>query len=121
MANYSEESVFNFLSELLGHHEFNLQSEINSELGLVGDDFHEMIAEFSRKFKVDMTSYLWYYHTKEEGHNLGSFFFKAPNERVERISVTPQMLLDFANQGKWTIEYPSDTPKKIRYDIILNI
>ena len=67
-----------------------------------------------------MNSYLWYFHTDEEGNSFGSGFFKPPNERVKHIPVTAEVLLKSANEGKWTIEYPEHKIPKRRYDIIIN-
>ena len=67
-----------------------------------------------------MKSYLWYFHTNEEGQNLGGSLFKAPNERVERIPVTPKMLYEFAKSNKWDINYPEHTLPKRRYDLYFN-
>jgi len=98
----------------------NSEVDIFYDLGVTGDDFHEMIEKYEKKFNVDMTSYLWYFHADEEGQNTGGIFFKAPNERVNRIPLTPKMLVDFANKGKWTINYPKHNLHKRRYDIIIN-
>lgn len=120
MREYSEENIITFLKELLGRDQINSQTDIFLDLHVFGDDFHEMIEKYSKTFNVDMTSYLWYFHTYEEGYNISASFFKAPNERVNRIAVTPKMLLDFANNGKWTIDYPEHTIPKRRYDLIIN-
>lgn len=120
MDKYSEENIISFLTDLVGREKITALTDIFSDLGVVGDDFHEMIEEYSKKFSVDMTSYLWYFHSDEEGQNFGACFFKTPNERVKRIPVTPKMLVDFANKGKWTIDYPEHTLPKRRYDLIIN-
>jgi len=121
MSKYSEENILSFLEEIAGHKNMTSQTDIFSELRVSGDDFDEMILEYKNRFNVDMTEYLWYFHTDEEGHSLGGSFIKSPNERVTRIPVTPKMLLDFANNGKWTIEYPHHRIPKIRFDLILSI
>jgi hypothetical protein len=117
---YSEENILSFLTDLVGHEKITLQTDILFDLGVIGDDFHEMIEKYQKTFNVDMTTYLWYFHSDEEGQSIGGGFFKAPYERVKRIPVTPKMLLDFANKGKWTIEYPEHTLPKRRYDLIIN-
>ena len=120
MDKYSEENIISFLTDLLACEKITSQTDIFSDLGVVGDDFHEMIEKYSKIFKVDMTSYLWYFHADEEGHSIVGSFFKAPYERVKRITVTPKMQTDFANKGKWSIAYPEHTLPKRRYDIIIN-
>lgn len=120
MDNYSEENIIAFLTDFIGLEDITAQMDIFDELGITGDDFHKMIDSYSKKFHVDMTNYLWYFHTNEEGSSIGSAFFKAPYERVKRIPVTPKMLLDFANTGKWNIDYPEHSIPKRRYDLIIN-
>ncbi len=118
--NYSTNEIIDFLTELSGVNNIHSDSDIFGDIGMVGDDFHEMIEKYSKQFSVDLNGYLWYFHTKEEGSSFGGHFFKPPNERVSRITVTPQMLTDFANKGKWDIEYPEHILPKIRYDIVIN-
>lgn len=99
--------------------------DIYKELGITGDDFHEMIDKYSDKYKVDMSDYLWYFHANEEGSSIGGVFFKPPYKRVERIPVTPLMLVNFIETKKWKIDYPKhETPinrKDISLDLILLI
>lgn len=120
MDKYSEENILSFLTDLVGREKITSQTDIFFDLGVTGDDFHEMIEKYQKTFNVDMTTYLWYFHADEEGQSIGGGFFKAPYERVKRIPITPKMLLDFANKGKWTIEYPEHTLPKRRYDLIIN-
>ena len=89
-------------------------------LGISGDDFHELIEKYAKMYKVDMSNYIWYFHADEEGNSIGGHFFAPPYERVERIPVTPMMLLQFANKGKWEISYPEHVIPSKRYDIIIN-
>ena len=86
---------------------------------MVGDDFHEMIEKFSSRYSVDMADYLWYFHADEEGQNFGGLFFKPPYSQVDRIPVTPMMLADTANKGKWDIQYPAHKISPRRYDILI--
>ena len=117
---YSEENIISFVKDLAGLDKITSQTDIFFDLGVTGDDFHELIDEYSKKFNVDMFPYLWYFHADEEGNSFGVSFFKPPYERVKRIPVTPKMLSDFANKGKWSIAYPEHTLPKRRYDIIIN-
>ena len=73
------------------YEEIKEESDIDQDLGCTGDDFYELIHDFSIKFHVNMDNYLWYFHTYEEGHtnSIGRLLFKAPNERVKHIAVTP--------------------------------
>lgn len=100
------------------------ETDINHALGVDGDDFSEFIEAFAEKYKVDMSTYLWYFHQAEEGGgcmNFGAIFYKPPNLQVKRIPVTPTMLTAIANRGKWEIEYPTHQVQGRRKDIRLNL
>jgi acyl carrier protein len=114
--------IIQLIIEKTGTEEYqiNAHTDISDDLGVDGDDFHELIEEYAQKYQVDMTNYLWYFHTDEEGQNIGGLFFEPPYERVTRIPVTPLMLEGFANTGKWAIEYPAHHLPKRRYDLIFN-
>src|SRR5690349_5885366 len=94
--------------------EVRINADIDNDLGCTGDDFDELIAEFAQRFDVDMNSYLWYFHTYEEGHthNIGRWFVKVPPESIERIPVTPSVLLESANLKVWSIVYPAHSVPK---------
>lgn len=94
--------------------------DIFQDLGCVGDDFHELIEIYAQQFEVNMSSYLWYFHTDEEGCNLGAFFFKPPHQRVKRIAVTPAMLHQFAEKREWGVVYPEHSIPKRRIDMYLS-
>jgi hypothetical protein len=111
--------IINFVKEISGIDEINPESDIY-ELGVVGDDFHEMIEEYAKTFEVDMTKYLWYFHADEEGQNFGALFFKPPYLRVDRIPVNPRLLSEFAENKKWCIDYPEHKLPNKRIDLIIN-
>lgn len=79
-----------------------------------------LLHAYRRQFGVDMSSYLWYFHTGEEGINLGALFFSPPYSQVQEIPITLGMLRQFAESRRWTIEYPAHTLLKHRYDIWIN-
>jgi hypothetical protein len=108
--------IIDFLADLSCTSDISPESDIFYDVGMSGDDFHEMVEAFSKKYSVDMTDYLWYFHCDEEGVS----FFKPPYRRVERIPVTPAMLTEFANNGKWKMNYPEHILPSRRYDLILN-
>ena len=120
MNKYSEENILSFLTDLLGCEKITSQTDIFEDLGVVGIDFHEMMEKYAEKFNVDMTSYLWYFHSGEEGLSIGREFFKSPYDRVNRIPVTPKMLTEFANKTYWDIAYPDHKLPKRRWDILIN-
>lgn len=112
--------IRNFLEDYSGVYPDNEDTDIFKDMGVVGDDFHEMIEKFAKQYQVDMTDYLWYFHADEEGQSIGGVFYKAPYQKVQRIPVTPKMLSYFIETKKWKIDYPKhDTPKS-RPDLLIN-
>ncbi len=113
--------ILAFVQEELGVEEVTMNSDIESELGCYGDDFDDLISKYSQRFNVNMDGYLWYFHTGEESFgSIGRSLFRPPNLRVQRIAVTPQMLLEFAHSGKWNVAYPTHQIPKIRYDMLID-
>lgn len=121
---YSMEEIVSFIENKTGatKEEIAADTDIFNDLGVCGDNFHEMMDEYSTRFHADLSGYLWYFHCdEEEGWNsIGGEFFKPPYSRVKRIPVTPAMLLHFANEGKWSLQYPEHKLPKHRYDIWIN-
>lgn len=112
--------ISNFLEDYSGVYPGNEDTDIYKDMGVVGDDFHEMIEKFAKQYQVDMTDYLWYFHADEEGQSIGGVFYKAPYQKVQRIPFTPKMLAYFIETKKWKIDYPKhDTPKS-RPDLLIN-
>ena len=94
--------------------------DIAGELGITGDDFFELMDAFAKEFNVDMAEFLWYFHTREEGTNLGSTFFPSPDQRVERIPISLDNLVNMAQSGKWSVDYPAHKLPKRRRDVQVN-
>lgn len=113
------ENILDFVAEYSGKEKLQESSDIEGELGVYADDWHDMIEKFGEIYQVDMTTYLWYFHSREEGFTIGSLFFKAPYERVERIPITPSDLLRIATKQKWDIKYPEHKIPNKRYDLII--
>ena len=111
--------IIDFVKENLGLDNVTDNTDIFDNR-LFGDEFHELIEKFAETYSVDMTNYLWYFHADEGYFSFGSLFFEPPNKRVNRIPVTPLLLTEFANKGKWNIEYPEHKIPKRRYDTLIN-
>jgi len=92
-------------------------TDLSDELGIVGDDFHELIETYANKYHVNMEQYLWYFHTEDEGVNIWAFIFKPPWAKVKRVPVTPQILYDSATKGQWQIIYHEHEIPTNRNDI----
>jgi hypothetical protein len=116
------ENILTMLKNKSGVKDIVPDEDIFGDVGLIGDDFHEMMEEYAKKYSVDMSTYLWYFHANEEGSGgLGQMLFAPPYRQVKRIPITPLMLVDFANQGKWNINYPETKVKNLkRYDLLIN-
>ena len=113
--------IVEFVRKNTGSNSITSETDIFRD-GTVGDDFHDLIENFAKTYSVDMTDYLWYFHSNEEGswNCIGGLFFNPPNKRVERIPVTPALLTEFANKRKWKLEYPKHNIPEKRYDILIN-
>jgi hypothetical protein len=116
------DDIYNFLSEEVGiaGEQIRPDTDLYADLRVDGDDFFGLAETFESRFSVDMSSYRWYFHHGEEGWSPGGLFFKAPQDRVERIPVTPRLLLESANSGRWLLEYPEHHIPPKRYDLTLN-
>lgn len=115
------EAIYAVIQEVCGVRRAKLtpSADLESDLGITGDDFSELIEQFAERFKVDMNAYRWYFHHGDEvTFNPGALFFKPPFRQVEHIPVTPALLLSAANSGAWPIEYPTHQLHQRRYDIL---
>lgn len=119
---YTVNNIIDFLKDQALIDNIDPNTNVCDDIGLAGDDFDEMLEAYSRIFSVDMDDYLWYFHSEEEGWNgIGGSFFSPPDKQVKRIPITPSMLTEFANGGKWDIKYPEHTLSKRRYDLYINL
>ncbi len=119
---FSQDQINNFVREKTGIEDLKLSDDLHNDHGVSGDDFHELIDEYAKRFCVDMTLYLWYFHAYEEGSwiSIGGSIFKPPYKRVPHIPLTPAILFEIARKGYWTIEYPAHELPRQRWDIIIN-
>lgn len=115
------DEISNFLEDYSGVLPEDPNIDIWKDMGVKGDDFHEMMDNYSKLYEVDLSNYLWYFHTDEEGYGIGGLLSKPPYERVERIPVTPQMLADFIVTKKWNIDYPPHVFPEKRIDLKINV
>jgi hypothetical protein len=95
-------------------------SDIFQLFGIENDDAADFIQHFGDRFKIDLSSYLWYFHHGEAGLNIGGFFIKPPYKQVTRIPITPAILLKAATKKRWKLQYPDHQFPKKRWDMVIN-
>ena len=91
------------------------------DVGLYGDDLGYLMLEYSKRFAVNLDSYIWYFHTCEEGFSPGGLFFRSPDMRVKRIPITIGMLYEFAQAGRWDVQYPAHSVPRWRLDVLVDL
>jgi hypothetical protein len=115
------EDVLSFVRKRTERPDAAADDDIFADLGCAAKDFTNLVEAFGRRFNVDTSNYLWYFHTNEEDHSIGGMFYKPPFERVQRIPVTAEMLWEMANAGYWNIAYPEHEIPSSRVDFLINI
>lgn len=119
--NDARSDVAEWFEQFLGE---RLPAEGDTDLfdrfGIVGDDASEFMDAFAARFDVTCEDYRWYFHHEEEGWNFGALFFAPLNRRVERIPITPNILVRAIEAGQWPVQYPPHTLPRVRWDIRMN-
>jgi hypothetical protein len=95
-------------------------TSLQADLAVYGDDMDDLLAAYAKRFGVNLSGYLWYFHTGEEGWNIGGLIFPPPNARVRQMPITVGMLHDFAQLGRWGLEYPAHERPQSRPDLLVN-
>ncbi|WP_373386903.1 DUF1493 family protein [Pseudomonas alcaligenes] len=116
------EEIYNFLEKSKGVSKDKLtpKADLCYDLGIDGDDFFELMEDFSSRYNVSMNNYCWYFHHKEEGLNFGALFSPAPYQQVNRIPITPEILLLAATNKTWPIIYPEHKISSRRTESLIN-
>ncbi len=82
-----------------------LDTTLQGDLHLYGDDIDDLIASFSDNFEVDMAGYRWYHHTGPEGFNPLWVFRRPWWDKKKKTPIRVDDLLRSAAEKKWTISY----------------
>ena len=90
------------------------------DLGIYGLDNDILMFKYSNRFGVDLSGYRWYFHNCEDGYNIGALFFRPPNKRVKHTPITIGTLHEFAQAGRWNIQYPDHSLPRCRLDTLIN-
>lgn len=116
------EEIYNFLEKSQGVSKGKLtpKADLCYDLGIDGDDFFELMEDFSSRYNVSMNNYCWYFHHNEEGSNFGALFSPAPYQQVNRIPITPEILLLAATNKTWPIIYPRHKISSRRTESLIN-
>jgi hypothetical protein len=116
------DEVAAFVREQIGHCEpLTAATALQIDLSVFGDDLWELIDAYAARFGVDVSGFLWYFHSAEKGSfNMGALLFLPPNAQVRQIPITIGMLHEFAQRGRWEVEYPLHNPPQSRPDIRVN-
>ncbi len=115
-----EQDIIEFIEKEYWKSNLQSDSDIFKTLEIIGDDCNEIMMKYHETYNVNMDTFLWYFHYKDEAsiNSIGSLIYKTPDKLVKRIPLTPKMLTEFANTKIWNIEYPEHKLPKYRYDMI---
>ncbi len=115
-----EQDIIEFIEKEYWKSNLQSDSDIFKTLEIIGDDCNEIMMKYHETYNVNMDTFLWYFHYKDEAsiNSIGSLIYKTPDKLVKRIPLTPKMLTEFANTKIWNIEYPEHKLPKYRYDLI---
>ena len=90
-------------------------------MGIEGEEASAFFASYAEHFSVESEKMLWFFHYKTNG----SPFWRRirPVDRDGRtfalIPVSPRLLADAANLGRWPLEYPTHKVHVSRWPIVL--
>lgn len=96
------------------------ETDLHGDLGLLADDLDELLTTLAERLRVDLTGFLWYFHTDEDGVSPGRLFFAAPQDRVTRIPLRLALLYRAAELGRWPVDYPEHSLPARRWDVAVN-
>ncbi|SFH90536.1 DUF1493 family protein [Albimonas pacifica] len=91
-----------------------------AELGVEGDDHHDLMQSCAERFGVNLDGYRYYFHHGEEGWNPGALFVRPPQARVPQIEIDMDLLRRSAEAGRWRVDYPPHDLPARRWDVTIN-
>ncbi|HEX5051134.1 MAG TPA: DUF1493 family protein [Planctomycetota bacterium] len=97
------------------------ETDLFGDLKLLVPDLDELLHEFKDRFHVDLSAFLWYFHTDEDVVSPGRLFFDAPQDRVTRIPLRLDLLYRAAELGRWPVDYPEHSLPPRRWDFVFNL
>ncbi len=104
---------FVMMKACLSEREITLESDLLNDLKIDGDDYFELIEEFSQRFNIDKSQYRWHYHHNSEGGCNPLFIFYNPFLKNRTpIPIRIKDLVNFVRKGKIEIQYPEELIEK---------
>jgi hypothetical protein len=97
------------------------ETTLQGDLGVAGDDLDRLLLAWAARFGADLSGYLPYFHTPEEGLCFGAWFLPPPHMRVAHIPITVGMLREYAECGRWALEYPPHDRPGVRWDVRVDL
>ena len=75
-----EKEIIDFIETEYWKSNLQSNSDIFETVRISGDDCFELIEKFSKKYDVDISNFLWYFHHEEEGswNSIGGCFINRP-------------------------------------------
>ena len=98
----SEKCIIKLIADFTGVNSdrISLESRLNHDLGIDGDDASEVLSLYSEAFGVDLTDFQFSKYFRGEPHLL-NFWRWIPSKRPKLTPITVRDLVEAAKQKKW--------------------
>ena len=80
--------------------------DLLSSAGLEGKMASRFLQLYAVRFRVDLRGYRWWFHHRDHGVFAMPLVALDSAGREIRIPLTAEMLANFAESGRWQIDYP---------------
>jgi hypothetical protein len=89
----------NLIKQYNGNVKFNLDDDLEWDLGITGDDAFDLLLGYRDEFNVDISTFKFEEFFYDEGHNI-LLMFKRLTRRYKKKRLTPNDLLNGIENGK---------------------
>ena len=105
-----EQRVREFVRKQLGFKRKEIPDsfDVVDDASIYGDDVWELVEDFSKEFRVQVTDFRWYHHTGPEGCNPLWILFPPWWARKTHVPIRIIDLIESARSGMWTVQYPEN-------------
>ena len=83
-------------------------TRLAEDAGMDGDDVGEFLDAYRREFGMELTGFKFYHHFGPEGCNPFWLIVRPWWQRIERMPITVQDLVEAARAGRWLMQYPDE-------------